>query len=85
MAPAALTSSDWMMTKLGKSWRYVHLLSVPALVLASVHTIVIGSNYLGAVDWTPKNWILTILCGAITVGTVLIRFLRFGDRKLRKN
>ncbi|MFM7599888.1 MAG: sulfite exporter TauE/SafE family protein [Pseudanabaena sp.] len=85
MAPAALTSSDWMMTKLGKSWRYVHLLSVPALVLASVHTIAIGSNYLGAVDWTPKNWILTVLCGVITVGTVLIRFLRFGDRKLSKN
>lgn len=85
MAPAALTSSDWMMMKLGKSWRYLHLLSVPALVLASVHTIVIGSSYLGAVDWTPKNWILTILCGAITVGTVLIRFLRFGDRKLSKN
>ena len=85
MAPAALTSSDWMMTKLGKSWRYVHLLSVPALILASVHTIAIGSNYLGAVDWTPKNWILTILCGVITVGTLLIRFLRFGDRKLSKN
>lgn len=85
MTPAALTSSDWMMTKLGKSWRYVHLLSVPALVLASVHTIAIGSNYLGAVDWTPKNWILTVLCGVITVGTVLIRFLRFGDRKLSKN
>ena len=73
MAPAALTSSDWMMAKLGKSWRYVHLLSVPALVLASVHTIAIGSNYLGAVDWTPKNWILAILCGVVTLGTLLIR------------
>jgi hypothetical protein len=55
------------------------------LILASVHTIAIGSNYLGAVDWTPKNWILTILCGLITVGTLLIRFLRFGDRKLSQN
>ncbi len=77
MTPAALTSSDWMVNKLGKSWRYVHLLSVPALVLASVHTIAIGSNYLGAMEWTPKNWILTILCGVITVGTLLIRFLKF--------
>ena len=73
MAPAALTSSDWMMSKLGKAWRYVHLLSVPALILAAVHTIAIGSNYLGAMAWAPKNWILTILCGAITVGTLLIR------------
>jgi sulfite exporter TauE/SafE len=77
MAPAALTSSDWMMMKLGKSWRYVHLLSVPALILASVHTIAIGSNYLGAMAWAPKNWILTILCGVVTVGTLLIRFLKF--------
>jgi sulfite exporter TauE/SafE len=77
MAPAALTSSDWMMMKLGKSWRYVHLLSVPALILAAVHTIAIGSNYLGAMAWAPKNWILTILCGVVTVGTLLIRFLKF--------
>ena len=77
MAPAALTSSDWMMSKLGKAWRYVHLLSVPALILAAVHTIAIGSNYLGAMAWAPKNWILTILCGAITVGTLLIRVWRF--------
>ena len=73
MTPAALTSSDWMVTKLGKAWRYLHLLSVPALVLASVHTIAIGSNYLGAVDWTPKNWILAILCGTITLVTLALR------------
>ena len=78
MTPAALTSSDWMMTKLGKYWRYLHLLSIPALILASIHTIAIGSSYLGAVDWTPKNWVLTILCAAITVITLLIRVLRFG-------
>ena len=84
MTPAALTSSDWMVVKLGKAWRYLHLLSVPALVLASIHTIAIGSSYLGAVELTPKNWILTVLCGGITVGTLLIRVFRFGDRKLSK-
>ena len=73
MTPAALTSCDWMVNKLGKAWRYLHLLSVPALVLASVHTIAIGSNYLGAMEWTPKNWIFTIICTVITVGTLLIR------------
>jgi uncharacterized protein len=85
MTPAALTSSDWMVNKLGKAWRYLHLLSVPALVLASIHTIAIGSNYLGAVEWTPKNWILTVLCGVITVGTLLIRTWRFCDRKVHKS
>jgi sulfite exporter TauE/SafE len=85
MTPAVITSSDWMVNKLGKYWRYFHLLSVPALVLASVHTIAIGSSYLGAVEWTFKNWILTILCGAITLGTLLIRCLKFGDQKLHKS
>ena len=81
MTPAALTSSDWMVTKLGKAWRYLHLLSVPALVLASVHTIAIGSNYLGAVDWTPKNWILAILCGTITLATLALRgFVKKNDQ-----
>ncbi len=74
MTPAALTSSDWMVKKLGKTWRYLHLLSVPALVLASMHTIAIGSNYLGAMEWTAKNWILTIGCAAITAITLLLRF-----------
>ncbi|NUN64491.1 sulfite exporter TauE/SafE family protein [Pseudanabaena biceps] len=84
MTPAALTSSDWMVAKLGKTWRYLHLLSVPALVLASIHTIAIGSNYLGAVEWTAKSWILTILCGLITVITLVIRVLKFGDQKLNR-
>ena len=82
MTPAALTSSDWMVNKLGKAWRYLHLLSVPALVLASVHTIAIGSNYLCAMEWTPKNWILTILCAVITVGTLLIRTCKFSKTPL---
>jgi len=70
-----------MVTKLGKAWRYLHLLSVPALVLASVHTIAIGSNYLGAVDWTPKNWILAILCGTITLATLALRgFVKKNDQ-----
>jgi uncharacterized protein len=77
MVPSALPRSDWMVSKLGKSWRYVHLLSVPVFILASVHTIAIGSNYLVAVDWTLQNWILTILCGVITVGTLLIRAWKF--------
>jgi DMSO/TMAO reductase YedYZ heme-binding membrane subunit len=76
MTPAALTSSDWMVAKLGKYWRYLHLLSIPALVLASVHTIAIGANYLGAVDLTLKNWIFSIVCAVITLATVVIRFLK---------
>jgi sulfite exporter TauE/SafE len=77
MIPAALTSSDWMIKKLGKYWRYLHLLSLPALVLASIHTIAIGSNYLGAVDLTAKNWIFAGLCGMLTLLTIILRFWKF--------
>ncbi|ELS34778.1 MULTISPECIES: sulfite exporter TauE/SafE family protein [Pseudanabaena] len=81
MTPAAITSSDWMVAKLGKAWRYLHLLSVPALVLASVHTIAIGSSYLGAVEWSPKNWILTISCGAITAIALSLRMVNLKTMK----
>ncbi len=84
MTPAALTSSDWMIAKLGRAWRYVHLLSVPSLVLASIHTIAIGANYLGAVEWTPKSWILTILCTAMTTTTLLLRIL-FSSKNASKS
>jgi DMSO/TMAO reductase YedYZ heme-binding membrane subunit len=73
MTPAALTSSDWMVQRLGKYWRPLHLLSIPALVLASMHTIAIGSNYLGVMEWSVKNWILTGLCGGITLATIALR------------
>jgi hypothetical protein len=41
-----------------------------------MHTIAIGSNYLGAMEWTAKNWILTIGCAAITAITLLLRSLK---------
>jgi sulfite exporter TauE/SafE len=76
MLPAAMTSSDWMIKKLGKFWRYLHLLSVPALIMASVHTIMIGSSYLGAMEWNLRSWILTILCAAITLIILALRIFK---------
>ncbi|PZU92813.1 MAG: ferric reductase [Pseudanabaena sp.] len=73
MTPAALTSTDWMVLKLGKAWRYLHLLSVPALLLASVHTIAIGSSYLGAMEWNLKSWTLTILLGMVVLIVLSLR------------
>ena len=49
MLPAALTSFDWAQKALGNRWRKLHLLSVPALLLAAGHTILVGSHYWGAV------------------------------------
>lgn len=73
MLPAALTSFDWMVQRLGKSWRSLHLLTVPALVLAAVHTVMIGSTYLGNLEWTGshKFW-----SGLLGIGVLLVFLLR---------
>ncbi|MEE3715656.1 sulfite exporter TauE/SafE family protein [Tumidithrix elongata RA019] len=74
MAPAAFTSFDRMALKLGKYWRYLHLLTVPALILAVIHTLLIGSHYLGSLEWTGTNITLSILCGSVALLILLLRF-----------
>lgn len=69
MTPAALTSSDRWQKILGKSWRKIHLLSVPALILATTHTIFLGSHYLGELDF---NWHNQIRAIALTLVTLIV-------------
>lgn len=47
MFPAAITSSDRLQKNLGQRWRKIHLLTVPAFLFAIVHTVLLGSHYLG--------------------------------------
>jgi len=47
MVPAAMTSFDQAMQNLGCFWRKIHLLALPALILITIHAILIGSHYLG--------------------------------------
>jgi hypothetical protein len=75
MTPAAITSFDGMVAKLGKYWRYLHLLSIPALLLSVIHTIAIGSHYLGAMELQISNWTASILCVSITGMLLFIRFI----------
>jgi len=65
MTPAAVTSFDSLQKALGKRWRQIHLLTVPALLLVALHIILIGSHDLQAV-----------IVGTITLGVLLVR-LRF--------
>ncbi|MGQ9871113.1 urease accessory protein UreH domain-containing protein [Leptodesmis sp.] len=52
-----LTSFDWMMQRLGDRWRLLHLLAVPALICCTVHAILVGSHYLGNMEFTtPKRF-----------------------------
>ena len=46
ITPAAITSFKFFQQKLGKKWRQIHLLTVPALAIAALHTILIGPHYM---------------------------------------
>lgn len=73
MIPAALTSFDRLVVKLGQYWRWIHLLAVPALLLAAVHTVLIGSHYLGNPEWTIANQATAGGLGVATIGVLLAR------------
>jgi len=44
---------DRFQSYLGKRWRQIHLLL--ALLLSGIHTVLIGSHYLGELEWTWEN------------------------------
>ena len=67
MTPLALTSFDVLVRALGRYWRLLHLLSLPALILCVTHVVLNGSNYLGAIEWTATNQLLSGLLGAVTL------------------
>lgn len=71
MLPAALTSFDRAVRALGHRWRSLHLLTVPALLLATGHALCNGSNYLGNLQLDTSNW----LRAAGLVGLVAIALL----------
>ncbi len=71
MLPAALTSFDAAQKALGNRWRRLHLLSVPALILAVAHTLLIGSSYWGSPALRWQNYAQTaglLVAVAIVLG-----------------
>ena len=73
MLPAALTSFDSLQKSLGKYWRLIHLLSVPALILSAIHALIIGSNYLGSVPSNLLDKLAPIILGIVTLAVLLLR------------
>lgn len=73
MLPLAITSFDRAQKWLGRGWRSLHLLSIPALILGIMHTILVGSHYLGALQLSDFNRGATVMLGAIGVVVLLIR------------
>ncbi len=77
MIPAALTSFDSLQKSLGKPWRQIHLLSVPALILSAIHALIIGSHYLGSLQSSWTNKIATVGLVIVTLGVLLLRIRLF--------
>ncbi len=63
LLPAALTSFDGAQKALGTRWRKLHLLGVPALLLAAAHTVIMGSSYWGplALSWQHQARVAGLL------------------------
>jgi hypothetical protein len=76
LLPAASTSFDSIAQQLGHRWRWLHLLTIPALVLAATHAILVGSSYLGSLQWTATQ---KILSGVLVGGVILVLLSR--DRR----
>lgn len=73
LTPATLTSFDRAQRALGKHWRHLHLFSIPALLLTVIHTILIGSQYLGNLNFTGENWGRVVILALITSLVLLVR------------
>lgn len=73
MTPAAITSFDRLQSYLGKRWRQIHLLGVPAVILSAIHAVLIGSHYLGAGEGNWSNQLWTVMLGILTLSVLLVR------------
>ena len=70
LVPAAITSSDRLQQVLGQKWRTIHLLTIPAWLLAIAHTVLLGSHYLGELNLTLSNQVRVI--GIILLGILVL-------------
>lgn len=77
ITPAALTSFDRLQSYLGKRWRQIHLLSIPAMLLSTIHAVLIGSHYWGGMEWTWETKLRILLLGLATLCVLLVRTRQF--------
>ncbi len=73
MTPAAITSCDRAASLLKRYWRWIHLLNIPALILAVGHTLWLGSHYFGALEVSGKQITSAFLLAGLTLGVLSIR------------
>ena len=73
MTPAAVTSFQFFQKKLGKKWRQIHLLTVPSLALAVLHTVLVGPHYLATPNLTTLDYIRIF---GVIIGGILVLLMR---------
>ncbi len=73
MTPAALTSCDRAASLLKRYWRWIHLLNIPALILAVGHTLWLGSHYFGALEVSSNQVTSALLLTGLTLLVLLVR------------
>jgi sulfite exporter TauE/SafE len=73
MLPLALTSFNGAQTWLGANWRRLHLLALPALLLAAIHCLLIGSHFLGRAQLT---WVNDLMIGGLALVLLLLVLVR---------
>lgn len=73
MVPLTLTSTRWAQQTLGRGWRSLHLLSIPALLLCGLHATLAGSSYLGNLQWQGRPLMHSVMLGT---GLMLVLAVR---------
>ena len=73
ITPAALTSFDSLQKSLGHYWRRIHLLTLPGFILGTIHTLIIGSHYLGELGWGWQHQLRVICLLGLAMGVILMR------------
>ncbi len=73
LLPAGCTSFDCWQQRLGRHWRTLHLLSIPALICGVLHTLLLGSRYLGGFTLSVNHWMQTFGLGSLALLVLLIR------------
>jgi sulfite exporter TauE/SafE len=74
MVPLAFTSHPIAQQRLGKFWRNLHLLSIPALILCGLHCTLAGSSYLGSPH--PQGVWHSFILAALVGGVLALRSRR---------
>jgi hypothetical protein len=69
LLPAACTSFDNLAKRLGKYWRYIHLLSIPALIFGILHIVLING-------FVPRSWLDNLMLYATITLAFLVLLIR---------